>query len=398
MHALSRTSSMTSASGPTLSLSLSPADPSAQTSAIHTLSSAAAETEFRSEVAQSLERAFAEGHAVENAAVELKTLRMASNVPLRRVREAVVGAIVDRVPLVPGDAAAQRAEIAAFVRRWGPLIDKIGGVDPVETVEVLQYHCAAAGPRQGLFAQMLVALYQQDLVDEDDIRMWHRSPAARGEGTGVKPGSALAEGLKKCWDVGAKLLEQLGEDSDEESEEESDDEEEASKPQAKAAAAPAKQESESEEESEDESDDSEENAPSSSKPAPSSSAQRPPQSAASTPAPKPTQAESDSESEDSESEESDTPPAKPASPPAQPSSPAKAAPTPAAAPTATPAAPSAASTPAQSAGTSVPAGAPSAPASQAKVAKAEIESSEESSEGSDEGSEEGESGEEDAGP
>ena len=87
---------------------------------------------------QSLDRAFAEGHAVENAAVELKTLRMASNVDLRRVREAVVAGIVERIPLVPGDAAAQRREIGSFVARWGPLIDQIGGVDAVETVEVLQ--------------------------------------------------------------------------------------------------------------------------------------------------------------------------------------------------------------------------------------------------------------------
>ncbi|KAI0720955.1 nucleotide-diphospho-sugar transferase [Cerioporus squamosus] len=378
MHALSRTSSMTSVSGP----SLSHADPSLQTSAIHTLSSAAAETEFRSEVAQSLERAFDEGHSVENAAVELKTLRMASNVPLRRVREAVVGAIVDRVPLVPGDPAAQRAEIAKMVRRWGPLIDKIGGVDPVETVEALQYHCAAAGPRQGLFAQMLVALYQQDLVDEDDIRAWHKSPAARGEG--VKPGSPLAEGLKKCWEVGAKLLEQLSEDSeDEESEEES--EEDAPEATAKAT---AKEESESEESDED-SVRSEDSAPS--KPAPSASAPAP------STTPKPTQAESESESEDSGSEESDIPPAKPTlSQPAQPSVPAQAVPAPAAAPTPAPGPASPAATPAQSASTSVPKIVPSAAAAPAKVAKAE--SSEESSEGSEEGDDESESGEEEAGP
>ncbi|KAI0665130.1 nucleotide-diphospho-sugar transferase [Cubamyces menziesii] len=251
----SRASSMTSVSGPSLSLSLS--DPTAQTSAIHTLSSAAAETEFRSEVAQSLERAFAEGHSVENAAVELKTLRMASNVPLRRVREAVVGAIVDRVPLAPpGDPAAQRAEIARFVRRWGPLVDQIGGVDPVETLEALQYHCAQAGPRQALFAQLLAAFYQQDLVDEDDIRAWHASPAARGEG--LKPGSPLVEGVRRCWAVGAKMIEQLASDSESESEEESEDGRPEQKSGARAPVKPAaKQESSSEEEDEDEDEDSE---------------------------------------------------------------------------------------------------------------------------------------------
>ncbi|KAI0375033.1 nucleotide-diphospho-sugar transferase [Pilatotrama ljubarskyi] len=302
----SRASSMTSVSGPSLSLNLS--DPSAQTSTIHMLSSAAAETEFRSEVAQSLERAFAEGHSVENAAVELKTLRMASNVPLRRVREAVVGAIVDRVPLVTGDPAAQRAEIARFVRRWGPLINQIGGVDPVETVEVLQYHCATAGPRQGLFAQVLAALYQQDLVEEDDIRAWHRSAAARGEG--LKPGSALAEGVRKCWAVGAKMIEQFDAESEEESTEEEESEEEEDEPPKRAAPAPApakaaaKDESESEEEESDEdserSEDSEENAPAKpSAPAPSAQPSKAPQQQP--------ESESGEDSEESDSGESEPP-------------------------------------------------------------------------------------------
>ncbi|KAJ3793450.1 hypothetical protein GGU11DRAFT_850892 [Lentinula aff. detonsa] len=41
-----------------------------------------AESEFRNEVRLSLECAFTEGHSVDNAAVELKTLRMATNVSL----------------------------------------------------------------------------------------------------------------------------------------------------------------------------------------------------------------------------------------------------------------------------------------------------------------------------
>lgn len=97
----------------------------------------AARSEFRHEVTQSLDRAFAEGHSVDNAAVELKTLRMASNVPLRLVREAVVAAIVSRIKIVEA-GLPQRQEIAAMIGRWGGLIDKIGGVDAVETIEILQ--------------------------------------------------------------------------------------------------------------------------------------------------------------------------------------------------------------------------------------------------------------------
>lgn len=125
-----RTFSMSDAGGIALPLSVSTLDvPSI---------ALMAESEFRTEVTQSLERAFAEGHSVDNAAVELKTLRMASNVPLSRVREAVVAAIVDRIKIVGGGAAPQRAEIASVISRWGQLIDKIGGMDAVETVSILQ--------------------------------------------------------------------------------------------------------------------------------------------------------------------------------------------------------------------------------------------------------------------
>lgn len=101
-------------------------------------SNALAESEFQKEVKLSLERAFAEGHSLDNASVELKTLRMASNVPLSRVREAVVSSIVDRIKIIDGGGAPQRQEIANVVTRWGPLINKIGGIDAVETISALQ--------------------------------------------------------------------------------------------------------------------------------------------------------------------------------------------------------------------------------------------------------------------
>ncbi|KAI0807445.1 nucleotide-diphospho-sugar transferase [Fomes fomentarius] len=370
----SRSSSRTSFSGP--SLSLPSADPTTETSAIHKLSSAAAESEFRSEVLQSLERAFAEGHSVENAAVELKTLRMASNVPLRRVREAVVGAIVDRIPLVQGDPAAQRAEIAKTVGRWGPLIDKIGGVDPVETIEVLQYHCAQAGPRQGLFAQVLVALYQDDLVEEEDIKAWHRSPAARGEGLGLKPGSAILEGVKKCWAVGEKLLDQFDGESEEEEEEESsvgeksdlsesdgsEDSAPAKPPQpARASATPVA-------------------------PAAAAAASAPRAPSYSTQGPAESESESDDDVTDSESGDGDAPGEPKSTPTAARNPPSGSAQAPAAVPATTPSAPGPAATsvPGQ-AGHAPVLGAPSTAAlTHAKVKAEESEGSEEDSDESEE--------------
>ncbi|KAJ7470669.1 nucleotide-diphospho-sugar transferase [Mycena latifolia] len=164
------------------------------------------ESEFRIEVAQSLERAFAEGHSVDNAAVELKTLRMASNVPLSRVREAVVAAIVEEIQIVDG-ALPQRKEISRVIGRWGQLIDQIGGVDAVQTVSALQMHCASS-ERFPLFGQILAELYQADIVEEDDIRAWYAQPSAKGVGL---VGGPTAENVKRCWAVGARMIQQFDE-------------------------------------------------------------------------------------------------------------------------------------------------------------------------------------------
>ncbi|KAH9050720.1 nucleotide-diphospho-sugar transferase [Lactarius hengduanensis] len=174
----------------------------------------AGEQEFQTEVRLSLERAFSEGHSLDNASVELKTLRMASNVPLRRVREAVVAGIVENIPLVE-EAVPQRTEINKWVDRWGDLINLIGGVDGVETVSILQYHCASS-TRFPLFGQILAALYQNDIVEEEDIQNWHAKPEAKGEG--VRSGNLL-ENIQKTWIVGARMIHQLNEqESDDESE------------------------------------------------------------------------------------------------------------------------------------------------------------------------------------
>lgn len=97
-----------------------------------------ADKEFRSEVVQSLERAFAENHSLDNAAVELKTLRMASNVPLSQVKDAVVATLVDKIVVVDEGGVAQRKEVHTVIARWGQLINRLGGLDSVETISMLQ--------------------------------------------------------------------------------------------------------------------------------------------------------------------------------------------------------------------------------------------------------------------
>ena len=72
-----------------------------------------------------------------------------------------------------------------------------------------------------LFGQILAALYQEDIVEEDDIRAWHKLPIARGEGR--KPGPET-ENLQKCLTIGAHMIRQFDEQESDSEEEESEDE------------------------------------------------------------------------------------------------------------------------------------------------------------------------------
>ncbi|KZT44053.1 nucleotide-diphospho-sugar transferase [Sistotremastrum suecicum HHB10207 ss-3] len=165
--------------------------------------------EFLSECTQSLERAFAEGHSVDNAAVELKTLRMASNVPLRRVKEVVVSFFVEKIRIVDG-AAEQRKEVTKVIGRWGALLTSIGGADGVETCAILQAHCASTPKHMTLFGPVMAALYSSDVVDEDDIREWHSRPESLGRD---KP-AVEAANMLKCRGVGSVMLRQFDEQED----------------------------------------------------------------------------------------------------------------------------------------------------------------------------------------
>jgi translation initiation factor eIF-2B subunit epsilon len=95
-------------------------------------------SDFRAECVQSLERAFTEGHTVENAAIELKTLRMATNVPLKLVKEVVASFMIQRIKWDPQNPTGNTRAVDVIVARWGGLIQGLGGDDPVETLLIFQ--------------------------------------------------------------------------------------------------------------------------------------------------------------------------------------------------------------------------------------------------------------------
>lgn len=110
--------------------------PTSSTSELPGLPSLDSAADFQSECTQSLKRAFDEEHTVENAAIELKTLRMASNVPLPQVREAVVVFTIQKL----AEQEAGRPEVKAMFARWGALLKQIGGYDEAETLLMFQVY------------------------------------------------------------------------------------------------------------------------------------------------------------------------------------------------------------------------------------------------------------------
>lgn len=216
---------------------------------IPTISLDTSASDFLSECRQSLERADEENHTIENAAIELKTLRMASNVPLKRVAESVVGFMVDGIDLVE-EAPAQRAKVNAAVHRWGPLLTNVGWDDAPETIMMLlvsltrvtlvgglvsngirgvmafQRYCATKAQYQKLFGQVLAALYNEDVVEFDDIKSWYGKVLGMKK-QGLDSVDPLAATLDDSMQQSMRLIQQIHameqeDDDDDEGSEESE--------------------------------------------------------------------------------------------------------------------------------------------------------------------------------
>ncbi|MBW0486355.1 hypothetical protein O181_026070 [Austropuccinia psidii MF-1] len=164
--------------------------------------------DFFIECVRSLERAFEEDHTVDNATIELKTLRMASNVAQSKVRSVVLKQVCQLVHKNPHK-----------LQKWGRLIRNLLSVeeDLQEMQDVLldlQEWCAEnlQEDKAKFFSKLLQYFYNEDIVGEEGIIKWFRSALSKQAGG--------AEGLK-LREIGGKFLQMLMD-----AEEESDSDEE----------------------------------------------------------------------------------------------------------------------------------------------------------------------------
>ncbi|KAL7425002.1 translation initiation factor eIF-2B epsilon subunit, GEF [Cryptotrichosporon argae] len=141
---------------------------------------------FHTEARASLERAYDEGHTVENALLELKTLVMGYNSGIDAARKDVVDFLLSKTPF-SGGAAHVLAAATGIWARWGGIVDSLTR-DGSEIVVDAQAYCAADEHARPWFGVVCRALYEADVVDEDALVEWRSlSAASEGAGAGVDP-------------------------------------------------------------------------------------------------------------------------------------------------------------------------------------------------------------------
>ena len=171
--------------------------------------------EFRAEATASLERAFEENHTVDDAAIELKTLRMASNVPLKEVRKTVIGFILMKCE------PDQPKEMLKVLDKWCPLISVVAVDDQIEALATVQNFCATHAKYYKIFIPLLKKFYNDDVISEENIVGWWKSPLSRK--TEAEIGGDKNLQLRKAAEEVIRYILESQESSDEDDDDDDDD-------------------------------------------------------------------------------------------------------------------------------------------------------------------------------
>lgn len=140
------------------------------------------------EVTQTLERAFKENHTVDIAALELNTLRMASNSSFHEMRKRIVPSVLRHMDVTA--PAKSGKTVKEVLDKWGPLIGRMvhDEEDQVDGLYILQRASAglAPGSSSKVFAPALRYFYDADIFEEDAILSWYHSEKSQQGSEGEK--------------------------------------------------------------------------------------------------------------------------------------------------------------------------------------------------------------------
>ncbi|KAF9436032.1 hypothetical protein BGZ76_004990 [Entomortierella beljakovae] len=174
--------------------------------------------ELDREIAQTLDRAFRENHDIDIAALELNTLRMASNSNFPEMRKRIIPRILNNVDFTAAPGSGKT--VKEILVRWGPLIGKMihDEADQVDGLYILQRSCATLfadfNNAQKVFAPSLRYFYDEDIAEVDAILEWYHSEESQQNGV-----------EKKLRDVAKPMIEYLEKSDSEDDEDDEDDEE-----------------------------------------------------------------------------------------------------------------------------------------------------------------------------
>jgi translation initiation factor eIF-2B subunit epsilon len=165
--------------------------------------------EFEAEARASLARAFSENHSIDNASLELKTLRMASNVETSDVQRVIVQFLLEQSR--PNDPK----QIQTLFSRWGTLL--ANGAQEDEVLAILhmqvglsthsphsnshiwlhlhQKYCADHSAYVPVFVPLLKLFYNNDIVSDEAIVAWWRSKLSQTGDENAKSLRMRAQGV-----------------------------------------------------------------------------------------------------------------------------------------------------------------------------------------------------------
>lgn len=174
------------------------------------------EESFLREAQSSVERAMAEDHDIDIAALELGTLRMAKNAPFHEVRAATITALLGRISnLINSNTMKARQAVESVLNRWAKLFKRqvFDQADQVDLLLLIQRDCTRRMQGSAILLHAINNLYDQDILEENSImKWWYKEPQSQGDADMVKVGELVPRWLE--WLTTAE----------EESEEESDEE------------------------------------------------------------------------------------------------------------------------------------------------------------------------------
>ncbi|KNE57051.1 hypothetical protein AMAG_02810 [Allomyces macrogynus ATCC 38327] len=168
------------------------------------------------EVRATIQRALDQGHTLDNAMLELNTLKFACNLTFKDVRDEVVPCILAHVFI------ANDGNFKALLTRWMPVLATMlhGAKDQVDVLETVAAWFAAHLDKAKYLGTVAMVMYDLDLVEEEQFVAWF-AKAEKSVETGMP---AVCRAVRPF----IQWLEEADdddEDDEEESEEEDSDDE-----------------------------------------------------------------------------------------------------------------------------------------------------------------------------